>query len=271
MSEEKPTPPPAPNYPGHGRTPPPRRNPEPTRGKYEYSALENGPGVSAVLNALLKSPGKLVHEAHQQKWKSLLGALVLIAAVSLAIYGLVAGSFSGGWQILIGSVKIVLVGFLSALICFPSLYIFMALSGIDARLSSTIGAILAMLALVGLLLVGLAPVAWVFSQSTESVAFMGILHLFFYTIAIFFGIRSLWAEVEYHPDPDKGHMRVWVVIFVVVSLQMLTVFRPILTPSEHFLPREKKFFLQHWTEGMADPVFSEESRSSGNERRQGPR
>jgi len=39
------------------------------------------------------------------------------------------------------------------------------------------------------LLIGFAPVAWLFSQSTESLLLMGALHLVFWLIATYFGLR----------------------------------------------------------------------------------
>ncbi len=40
------------------------------------------------------------------------------------------------------------------------------------------------------------------------------------------------------------------VIFLLVCLQMTTALRPIIGTSEHWLPKEKKFFLAHWSENL---------------------
>ena len=80
---------------------------------------------------------------------------------------------------------------ISALICLPSLYIFTCLSGSQARLAEMFGLVGGLLMLMTILLIGFAPVAWLFSQSTDSVAWMGALHLVFWFIATFFGLRFL--------------------------------------------------------------------------------
>ena len=98
-----------------------------------------------------------------------------------------------GTQIWAAPVKIGGGLLISALICLPSLYIFACLSGSQARLSEICGMVAGLLLLTTILLVGFAPVAWLFSQSTESVVWMGALHLVFWFIASCFGLRFLQA------------------------------------------------------------------------------
>ena len=103
--------------------------------------------------------------------------MLLFALVGMALYGVVVCSFSGGAQLWIAPAKIALGTILSVGICLPSLYIFSCLGGIDARLRTVSGVFFAAVALGALLLIGFAPVGWIFSQSTDSAAFMGALHL----------------------------------------------------------------------------------------------
>jgi hypothetical protein len=110
------------------------------------------------------------------------------------------------------------------------------------------------LALTTILLIGFAPVAWVFSQSTASLAWMGALHFLFWGIAAAFGARFLQTAFGQLLKSRTG-IRLWTVIYLLVALQMTTALRPILGSSDSFLPREKKFFLDHWAEVM---------RASGN-------
>jgi hypothetical protein len=149
---------------------------------------------------------------------------------------------------------------LSILISLPSLYIFTCLSGIEARSRTVIGVFFAAVCLSALLLLGFAPVAWIFSQSTDSVAFMAAVHIGLWTIGILFGLRLIQAMARLLGSSAQAHLRLWSVIFIVVCLQMMTTLRPILGTSEHFLPREKKFFLSHWLETMS--AKSPENRTS---------
>jgi hypothetical protein len=43
-----------------------------------------------------------------------------------------------------------------------------------------------------------------------------------------------------------GGIKVWMVIFLLVMLQMTTALRPWIGKADTFLPAEKKFFISHW-------------------------
>ena len=204
----------------------------------------------SLLENLLKFPGRVVHELHQTRSAILTAWLLIFGIAGVAIYGIVVGAQSGGAQIWIAPAKLGLGTLLSVLICLPSLYIFTCLGGIDAQLRSVCGALFAAVCLSSILLIGFAPVAWIFSQSTDSIVFMGALHLLFWIIGVRFGLRLIDATGRFLGATTRGHLRIWSVIFVLVCLQMTTTLRPIIAPSKTFLPTEKKFFLTSWFETM---------------------
>ena len=208
-------------------------------------------GFGAILDALLKRPLVLIHSLCDAKPSRHWLLLALVAVPAFALYGLLVGSFSGGAQLLAASVKVSGGALLSALICLPSLYIFACLTGAEVSLRGLAGVLSAALALTGLLLLGFAPVAWVFSQSTESIAFIGTLHLLFWTIGIWFGLRLFSHMSNVMRVSERTHLKVWMAIFLLVCLQMTTALRPIIGTSEHWLPQEKKFFLAHWMENLS--------------------
>jgi hypothetical protein len=177
---------------------------------------------------------------------SLIGGMLLVAIVCSLIYGVVVGTFSMGPQLWAAPVKIAAGLMLSALICLPSLYIFTCLSGSQARLAEMCGLLAGLLMLMTILLIGFAPVAWLFSQSTESVGWMGTLHLLFWLVSTIFGVRFLQAGFSHSHARSQAGLAVWVVLFVLVVLQMTTALRPIVGQADTFLPTEKKFFLAHW-------------------------
>jgi hypothetical protein len=204
-----------------------------------------------VIESLLKHPGRVVYEL-QNNWRAALTTwLIVFALAGTAAYGVVVGSFSGGAQMWIAPVKLVLGTVLSMLICLPSLYIFACLAGIETRVRTVIGILFAAVALSALLLIGFAPVAWIFSQSTDSVVFMGALHLLLWGVGIGFGLRLIGATSRMLGGYGHGHMKLWSLIFVLVCLQMMTTLRPIIATSNHFLPGEKKFFLGNWFDNMS--------------------
>src|SRR6266576_7029200 len=164
------------------QAPPPPPLLRPSRVAFEPMA--DGGSPLLIIEALLKFPGRIIYEL-QTNWRSSLsGWLLAFALIGMAAYGLVVGSFSGGAQMWIAPAKLTLGTLFSILICLPSLYIFAGLAGIDVRLRTVTGVLFAAVALSALLLIGFAPVAWIFSQSTDSVAFMGALHLILWAIGI---------------------------------------------------------------------------------------
>jgi len=187
----------------------------------------------------------------------LIASMLFIAIVCSLIYGVIVGSFSGGEQWWAAPVKIAAGLLISTLICLPSLYIFACLSGSQARLAEIFGLVVGLLMLMTILLIGFAPVAWLFSQSTNHLAWMGALHLIFWCIATLFGLRFLEAGFSHSRARSNAGLNTWIVIFVLVVLQMTTALRPIVGTADTLMPTEKKFFLSHW----GDSIKQSETRS----------
>jgi hypothetical protein len=226
--------------------------PPPIPGRFAFEPMPQGASPPLVIEALLKFPGRIIHEL-QNNWRVALPLWLLsLALIGMLAYGVVVGSFSGGPQLWIAPAKIAMGTILSILICLPSLYIFTCLSGIDAQLRTVVGVLFAAVSLSALLLIGFAPVAWIFSQSTDSVAFMAALHIGLWAIGIMFGLRLLEAMGHFLGGSARNHLKFWSVIFIVVCLQMMTTLRPIVGTSDRFLPSEKKFFLTYWAETLRD-------------------
>lgn len=209
-------------------------------------------GAVTAVEAILRHPRRVVFHLRESGPGSVIVPLLIVAVFCGLVYGVVVGSFSGGNQFWAAPVKVAVGLILSALICLPSLYIFSCLGGSQARLIEVIGLVAGLLGLMTVLLIGFAPVAWVFSQSTKSVAAMGALHLAFWAIAAYFGLRFLRAGFGYLGEPPSG-LWAWAPVFLLVMLQMTTTLRPLVGTSDQFLPTEKKFFVSHWAECLKEP------------------
>ncbi len=224
--------------------------PLPKRDRFQFEPMNGETSPLLLLETLLKHPGRIIHELHSDRRPTLALWSLGLALAGMAIYGVVVGSLSGGMQLWIAPAKLALGTLLSMLICLPSLYIFTCLGGIDVRIRTVAGALFASVCLSALLLIGFAPVAWIFSQSTDSVAFMGGLHLLFWIIGLLFGLRLIGGLSRFRGATESARLKTWALIFFAVCLQMTTTLRPIVGRSEHFLPGEKKFFLAHWAESL---------------------
>jgi hypothetical protein len=203
-------------------------------------------GFAAAIECLLRQPRRVMFQLQQPRSGKLIAIMLLVAGLCALLYGGVVGSFSGGVQWWAAPVKVAAGLLMSALICLPSLYIFACLSGSQARLAEIIGLVAGLLMLMTILLIGFAPVAWLFSQSTESIAWMGVLHLVFWFISTAFGLRFLENGFSHSKPRSSAGLKTWVLIFVLVVLQMTTALRPLVGTADSFLPTEKLFFVSHW-------------------------
>src|SRR5258706_863081 len=183
------------------------------------------PGVIGAVEAILRHPRRLMYQLRQPRSGPLIVGMVFVAIVCSLIYGVVIGTFSMGDQLWAAPVKIPAGLLISALICLPSLYIFTCLSGSQARLAEICGLVAGLLMLMTILLIGFAPVAWLFSPATNSVTWMGALHLVFWFISAFFGLRFLEAGFSHSKARSTAGLNTWIIGFVLVAIQMTPALR----------------------------------------------
>jgi len=220
--------------------------------------------VITAIESILRHPRRIMFQLRQPGAGKLIATMLFATVIFSLIYGVIVGSFSGGMQWWAAPVKISGGLLVTTVICLPSLYIFACLSGSQARLIEICGLVAGLLMLMTLLLIGFAPVAWLFSQSTESPNLMGTLHLIFWGIATAFGLRFLQAGFSHAKASSNAGLFTWIVIFVLVALQMTTALRPILGTSDRFLPDKKEFFLLHWNDCLKDDMRSGQEWNSSN-------
>ena len=217
-----------------------------------FEPMEGEPTLVNTFDTLLKKPGAVLHDLQNSDPRRLLLNLGITTLACLIVFGLMLGFFSGGTQLWATPMKVVIGVFASGLITLPSLYIFSCLSGLDITVRIVAGVMACALCLTALLLLGLSPVAWIFSQSTESIAFIGFLTLSFWIIGLWFGLGLIFRAAKMLGVNHRGHLTVWATIFVVVTFQMSTTLRPIVGSAEDrpLFTDEKKFFLHHWFQNL---------------------
>ena len=141
--------------------------------------------VVRSLNRLLRLRGDDTLDFHSS------ASLLVGAAICASIYAAAAGFFQGGSSIGIAALKIPLIIFGSLLLCLPSLYIFTALAGVEISIREFAAAVAGFSGIVGLILLALMPVTWLFAVSTMSLGFVVMLHLFIWITALVFGRRII--------------------------------------------------------------------------------
>jgi hypothetical protein len=199
-----------------------------------------------LAEALLKEPARLVQAVERGDAGRVAAALAVLLFVCVAAYGWVLGSFSGGEQAWMAPLKLLATVPFTAAICFPSLYIFGCLGGARQSPGQTAALLLGCLSLAGILMVGFAPISWVFAQSTRSLAFMGAMHTAFWIAAFLFGLRFLSAAHRRLNGGRTGYLKSWGVILLVVFFQVCTMARPLIGPFDGYRLHGKCSFLAHW-------------------------
>ena len=179
--------------------------------------------------------------------------MLLIAALCYAAFGFAVGLF-GGWKIAATAAwKAPLITLCSMLLCFPSLFVFTAVQGSPMTPGRAFALGCACLAMTGLIVVGLAPVAWLFANSTESLPFVVVMTLIIWMISLPFASRFLRHAQDAGLLNQSIGLKLWLIVFIAVTLQMTTVMRPILTEPKqapHSSQPQKMFFMQHFFKSL---------------------
>ncbi len=215
----------------------------------DFKSTEGMPHWIAALEGVLKHPAQLVFDISKGK-KGWVPYLIFTLLVGTLVYGFVMGSYSGGTQLWASPVKFAFGFLTSALLTFPSLYIFTCVNGADLKIKTAFSLLLLSLSLMVVLLIGFAPVAWIFSQTTNNIVLMGWIHFVIWIASVFFGLRLLSAAFGLLARDFGEGLSVWAFIFLLVCFQMSAVLRPLIGTSPVFLSEEKVFFLSHWFKCM---------------------
>lgn len=209
-----------------------------------------------VVEILLKTPEVWFEQISCNKANSSMLMLFFISMFCYLSYSLIVGSYSGNEQWLAAPVKIISGTILSILLCYPSLYIFSCLAGADISPGKAIALLTSGMTLSAILLIGFAPVAFIFTFAIRSTFFMGLVHFLAWGISIYFGIRHISNGLKEMSSTNSKLIRVWGAIMVITMLQMTVTLRPILGEDDQFLNNEKRFFVEHWIENASPETIN---------------
>jgi ketosteroid isomerase-like protein len=203
--------------------------------------------LTAVFDELLRSPVTTLRRVKAdgrlaQTWR-LAGGAVL----AFVLYGLVAGSFQGLSQMGMAAWKAPVIIAVSALLCAPSLFVFGSLLGASLTPRTLFTVLVGFCAFLGVLLLGLVPIVWLFSASSRSLVFVTWLHVWLWIAAVALAGRYLRAVLG--EAGGRGIIVPWLLLFTVVSFQVVTLLRPVLwrAPDGPVLESrtEKLSFFEH--------------------------
>lgn len=205
-----------------------------------------------VLARMLKAPQSLTQRIRDDDRLVLLAVQLLIwGLIFHAFYGFALALFDSFGTASVASVKAALIVLCSVTLCLPSLYVFSCVAGLPITVTQAVALAASVPAMTGLILLGLAPVSWLFSVSTDSLWFVVVANLLAWWLAVTFSCR-FFALLNMGGALGKPvGLNWWLVIYIVVSLQMTTTMRPLLRmPEAGWRASEKKFFITHFRDSV---------------------
>ena len=225
--------------------------------------ISNPANVLQALDELLKRPAITVGRAASPEAGRMSVSLAAAGLGAAMVYGLAAGFFQGGTSLLVAMLKAPLVLATSVLMCVPSLYVTSALLGANLTARRFWLAVAGFAGMIGILMLGLVPIVWLFSVSSGSLGFVTVLHVVLWTVIVGFSARFLALALRAGGAQAPPYL--WVILFVVVSFQVATVFRPILWigPEARLFQSEKMFFMEHFSRIMEMPAQGATARQAG--------
>lgn len=170
----------------------------------------------------------------QQRLGSVLGQMVAVSSVCGALYGVTVGVYAGGWQPLFNAVKFPGMLLATLALCVLALYMLSALTGGGLSLRQVTATVLSAILVTTLLLLALTPpLGFLMLTSDRNYPLTVLANLIAIVIAGACGARfALQATAAlYADDPDRraGALRLmkgWMLLYGLVGLQMLWIFRP---------------------------------------------
>jgi len=210
----------------------------------------------ALFDEVLKRPEEALARLTTPGWRRRVLQLFTGSVLAIALYGAVAGLFD--CQALLALWKVPLIVLFAVALCAPSLYVLAAIVGRDLEPGVFAGALAGFLASLGILLVALLPIGWLFSVSSRSLVSVVWLHVVLGALAVALAARFLARLFIGY----GGTLALWVMLLLLVLLQATTVLRPVLSraPGAPLFASRKLVFFEHLGEIVRAEEAAAESR-----------
>ena len=241
-------------------TPPSDKHLPPERPFSRPEKLGDVDGVFGWIMALLRKPASVADNLINEEGPSGSKVFLIVFVLCHIAYGLIMGLFSGDSQMYLVPLKLTLGTAVCALLCYPSLFIFACLSGVDVSPGKVFSILVGGLAMCSLLLVGFLPISFIFTFSVKSAIFMGFVHLLVWAVSVAFACGYIRKGLLLGVPQGNNFLYIWNIVLVLTLLQMSTTLRPLLGPQPQDkapITSEKKFFLQHWAECLERKTYQE--------------
>jgi hypothetical protein len=163
-----------------------------------------------------------------------LGAQLRVIVLCGALYGACMGGFGGilgdGWkQILLSASKIPLLFLVTFLLCLPSFFVMNGLAGLREDFARVAAALLGFQCIAAIVLAALGPVTILMNVSTGFYPFIKLWNGVIFAVASLAGhyrMATLYRPLIGVNGRHRIFLRVWIVLYSFVGIQMAWVMRP---------------------------------------------
>ena len=159
--------------------------------------------------------------------------LNVLCAASFAVYSAIIGSQHSALQALSSCLKLPMLFLLTTAICMPTLFIFSSLFGSRRTILQTFALLSIGSTIIGMALVGFAPITLFFIVTTRSYQFFKILNVAFFAVSGLLGVLffnriyvQLSEEGSQSQYSRRMFLRFWLLLFAFVGTQLAWTLRP---------------------------------------------
>jgi hypothetical protein len=183
----------------------------------------------ALVSRLLRDPSAFFEGVRRGKnLYAAIGWLLVASALCLAVFGFVMGLAHSPWQALSSAIKMPILFIGAGFLCLPALYFFALVMGSQLHMAQITAAVIAGVAVMAVLLLGLSPVLLIFVLTSRSYGFFQLLAVACVALSGCIGFVYLWRGMVWvtlfgeraRAGVQQMLMSIWLALYVFVGSQM---------------------------------------------------
>lgn len=175
--------------------------------------------------------------------QAIVRTLIVFSLLCLAVFGAMIGASHSILQAATSFIKLPVVFFITGLICFPTLYIFLSLFGFKTSLRGVAQFCLISVSIMGIILIAFAPISLFFLVVGTPYQVFKMINVLMMAISGISGIYIFDRYLMVNLDPEhpnkvriKRFMRLWQVMYGVIGANLGFAISPIFgDPSVPFM------------------------------------
>ena len=209
----------------------------------------------SIVMDLLRERQQFLEDLRQGvRLQSKILGLLISSCVFFAIYGAIIGAANSWQQAIMSAIKLPALYIITVIICFPTLYFFNVMFGSKRSFEQYLALLMTAVALIGVLLLGFAPISLFFLISTYDYQFFKLLNVAIFSLTGFLAVNFLYQGMQLlsKEDPEGKEIRdkilkFWLILYAFVGCQLAWTLRPFFgapgAPFELFRSRDSNFYL----------------------------